>query len=459
MKKLLFLLCCALSAVSSYGDAKKPNIIYILADDMGLGDLGCYGQKYIQTPNIDKLADGGLKFTNHYSGSAVCAPSRCTLITGVDTSHATTRSNTWSRRSDEGQPELAEDAQTIAHILKDAGYRTAIVGKWGLGGVGTYSVPTKMGFDEFFGYICQAKAHTHHPDYLWHNEEKFVIENNHRDKLQYAPTLIYDYAMKFLEKSAKTPNVPFFLYYATTLPHTELISSKKYMDKYIGKVEPEMPAYKGSKPFSARFIPLVAQEYPHAAYAAMINDLDDQVGSIVDFLKEKNLLDNTLIIVTSDNGANKPGGLNDPDFFGSTSGLRGYKSDLYEGGIRAPMIAYWNGTIKKGQSNVMSAFWDMMPTFAQLAGQTPKYTDGISMVPTFLGQEQKLHDSLYWEFHNKRAVRKGDWKLVVFLPQGKKEGSVELYNLANDRAETKNVAQQNPEKTAELLKIIEDASI
>ncbi len=436
---------------------QKPNIIYILADDLGYGDLSCYGQKNFQTPNLDQLAKEGMMFTQHYSGSTVCAPSRCSLMTGLTTGHSFIRGN--KEWKPEGQYPMSAESYTIAEMLKEAGYTTGAFGKWGLGYPGSEGDPNMQGFDVFYGYNCQRIGHNYYPYHMWSNQEKVMLEGNADRKIEtYGPDDIHEQAIKFMEANKEKP---FFMYYPSIIPHAELLATEKYMDKYRGKFDPEKnykgrdegPGYKtgayGSQPES------------HAAFAAMVNILDDEVGEIVAKLKELGIADNTIIIFTSDNGPHMEGGA-DPEYFDSNSFLKGFKRDLYEGGIRVPMIAWWPGKIKAGTSNGhVSAFWDVMPTLAEVVGvNTPEGIDGISFLPTLLSEEgQQDHDYLYWEFHERKgrqAVRKGDWKAVRYEV---KKGNLptELYNLAEDVGEENNLAEQYPDLVKEMEQIMKDA--
>ena len=424
--------------------AKKPNIIFILADDLGYGDLSCYGQEHFQTPHIDQLAKEGVKFTDHYAGSTVCAPSRCCLMTGLHTGHAYIRGN--KEVKPEGQWPLPDSAVTVAELLKKAGYKTGIFGKWGLGYPGSEGDPNRQGFDEFFGYNCQRLAHNYYPYYLWHNQEKvFLKENEGKKHGVYAPQLIHKKALEFIEENKANP---FFLYYATTIPHAELFAPEKYMAKYRGKFTPEK-SYKGvDEGERYKNGGYGSQPEAHAAFAAMVNLLDDQVGELMAKLKELGLDNDTLIIFSSDNGPHKEGGA-DPDYFDSNGPFRGYKRDLYEGGIRVPMIARWPGKIQPGSvSHHISAFWDFLPTACDVAGtKPPSNIDGISYLPTLLGKnrQQKQHDYLYWEFHERKhttqAIRMGKWK--AFRPGPNLP--IELYDLEKDPGETQNLASQYPE--------------
>jgi arylsulfatase A-like enzyme len=439
-----------LTGASAVDTGKLPNIIYILADDLGYGDLSCYGQQKFKTPNIDRLASEGMLFTQHYTGCTVSAPSRSCLMTGLHSGHTPIRGNKgWEP---EGQWPLPADAYTIAEMLKTRGYTTGAFGKWGLGFVGTDGDPNRQGFDEFFGFNCQSLAHNYYPDHLWHNQEKILLpENGNGKKGAYSADLIHKAVMNFLDASREKT---FFLYYATTIPHAELSAREEYMKMFRGKFDPEK-SFKGVDAGPTfRLGPYESQPEAHAAFAAMVTELDDYVGSLLKKLKELGLDKNTIVIFASDNGPHLEAGA-DPDYFDSNGPLRGYKRDLYEGGIRTPMMVKWPDMIKPGsKSNHISAFWDIMPTIAEISGITvPGKIDGISFLPTLLGKTQKQHGYLYWEFHEqggKMAVRMGDWKLVKINIDKIPQGEPELYDLATDPGETKNIASSNPEMVNKL---------
>ncbi len=441
--------------------AQKPNIIYILADDLGYGDLSCYGQKHFQTPNIDKLASQGMLFTQHYAGCAVCAPSRSSLMTGLTTGHTPIRGNkSWQQ---EGQYPLPDQSVTIAEMLKTAGFVNGALGKWGLGSTGTEGDPNRQGFDRFYGYNCQSLAHNYYPAHLWDNQTKVVLEGNSGPQNgQYAPELIHKRALQFINENKSNP---FFLFYPTTIPHAELTAPDENMNEFRGKLLPEK-SYKGVDADEPNFRkgPYGSQKETHAAFAAMITLLDRQVGEILETVQKLGLEKNTIIIFTSDNGPHVEGGA-DPDYFDSNGPLKGYKRDLYEGGIREPMLVSWPGKIAEGtKSDLISAFWDIMPTLAEITGiKTPAEVDGISMLPTLLGKSgQKYHDSMYWEFHEqsgRKAVRKDDWKLIRYNITIPEKITTELYNLKNDVGEEHNVAAQNPEIVEELLQIMDNSRV
>jgi arylsulfatase A len=442
-------LSCRTNTMRMTQHKKKPNIIYILADDLGYAELGCYGQKKIKTPNIDKLAAEGMRFTQHYSGNPVCAPSRCALMTGLHTGHAQIRANKevggkegWVLGSTiGGQWPIKADTVTVAKILKDAGYTTGAFGKWGLGRAGTTGDPNKQGFDHFFGYICQRQAHTYYPNHLWRDGEIEWLEANKDGKEQvYSHDLIAQEALNFIRANK---DHPFFLYVPFTIPHMALQVPEDSLAEYRGQW-PD-PPYKGDKGY-------FAHSSPRACYAAMITRMDRDVGRIMSLLKELGLDENTLVIFTSDNGPTFNGG-SDSAFFESAKPLRGLKGSVYEGGIRVPYIARWPGRIKEaGTNNHTSAFWDFLPTCCELIGEDPpKDIDGISMLPTLLGQNQrqKKHEYLYWELRGQQAIRMGKWKALRLKP-GRK---IELYDLDSDIAESKDLSDEHPEIVAQMAEI------
>ena len=437
---------------------EKPNIVYILADDLGYGDVGYLGQQKFDTPNIDKLAAEGMVFTQHYSGSTVCAPSRSALLTGIHTGHTAIRGNKEVRP--EGQHPMPAETFTLAEMLKEAGYKTSVYGKWGLGFPGSEGDPNMQGFDEFYGYNCQRVAHNYYPYHLWHNQEKVILKGNEgKGQGVYVPDLIHEKAITFIEQNKDNP---FFMFYASALPHAELLLPEEYITPYKGKLLPETkhvgvddgPTYKNGGYGS--------QDHPHAAFAAMIHHLDAQVGDIINKLEELGIADNTLVVFTSDNGPHSEGGA-DPEYFDSNGIYKGFKRDLYEGGVHVPMIVKWPNTIKAGSTtDHISAFWDIMPTFADVTGvQVADDLDGISFLPTLLGKEtQKKHEYLYWEFHEKggrTAIRKGKWKGVKYHVLKNPKKRIELYNLEVDPGEENNVAAQHPELVAELTKLMQEA--
>ena len=402
-------------------NARRPNIVYILADDLGYGHLGCYGQKEIKTPVIDRMAREGMRFTDHYAGSALCAPSRCVLITGLHTGHCFIRNN--KSLPVEGNVPIPADSQTIPKLLSKAGYKSAAIGKWGLGYPGSEGDPMKQGFDHFFGYNCQRQAHTYYPPHLWRNDRKVMLEGNKQDpKTDYSHDLLTAEALNFIRENRENP---FFLYVPYTIPHAA------FQVPDLGQYS-EMPWSPVKK-----------------AIAAMISRMDGDVGRILDLIKSLGLEDNTLVIFTSDNGS--AGGALLDEFKGSGP-LRASKGTLYEGGIRAPMIARWPGHVAPGTTSAhICAFQDMMPTFAELAGVTvPGRTDGISIIPMLLGKDrQRQHEYLYWELGPNRAVRMGNFKAV------RTKAGLELFDLSADIAEETNIATQHPDIVERISKIIE----
>lgn len=445
---------------------QRPNVVFILADDLGYGDLSCYGQEKFETPNIDRLAQTGMRFTQCYSGTTVSAPSRSCLLTGMHSGHTYIRGNI--ELEPEGQFPLPSEAYTIFDAFKEAGYKTAAFGKWGLGFIGSTGDPKNQGCDTFYGYNCQLLAHSYYPDHLWDNDKRVELKDNTLDvqygKGTYSQDLIHGKALEFLDNMSA--DEPFFMWYPTIIPHAELIVPEdSIIKKFRGKF-PERP-FKGSEPGSPSFRKggYCSQFWPHATFAAMVTRLDVYVGQIVAKLKEKGLYDNTLIVFASDNGPHLEGGA-DPDFFNSNGIYRGYKRDLYEGGIRVPLIMSWPGKIQSNtQTDFMCSFWDMMPTFREIISPKSKsgnQEDGVSLVPLITGKKgQKEHEYLYFEFqemNGRQAVRKGDWKLMHMNIRGK-HPYYELYNLASDPSERHNVIEEYPEVTQELKRIMQDAHV
>jgi len=432
---------------------KPPNIILILADDLGYGDIGCYGQLKTETPNIDRLAAHGVRFTQFYAGSTVCAPSRNSLMTGQHTGHTSIRGNITIKP--EGQMPLPDSNVTIAMILQQHGYVTAAFGKWGLGFITTTGDPEKKGFDEFFGYNCQTLAHNYYPEYLWHAHEQIKLGGNLKYDSVYSADLIHEQAINFLKKDH---NKPFFLYLPYTLPHADVIAPHDSVyDYYVRKFNEHAAAIpKNSDGEKHQFDP-----YPHAAFAAMVSRLDKYVGEILQAVREKGIENNTFIFFTSDNGPHRENG-GDPDFFNGNGGLRGIKRDLYEGGIRVPLIIYQPQVVKAGTINTTPfALYDLYPTFLEIAGiAVSKKIDGLSMLPTLLGRKQKQHAWFYWELHEaggKQAVRMGNWKAVRLNVSADANSSIELYNVKADPQEKKDVAPQNPRIVKQMQQIIRDA--
>ncbi len=456
---------------------RLPNIVYILADDLGYAELGCYGQTLIKTPNIDRLAAEGMRFTQHYCGNAVCAPSRCVLMTGRHPGHAHVRSNGnpkglahlrkqygWEFP---GQNPLPSAEVTVAEMLRQRGYATAAIGKWGLGHVGTTGDPNKQGFDLFFGYNCQAHAHSYYPGHLWHNDKKIRLNNvppvpghaslvpgaDPHDPASYAPFKGKDYAPERMINMAlqfirEHKEGPFFLYFPSPIPHVALHVPDEECEPYLKHKWEETPFTR------ARGYGYTPHLTPRAAYAAMITHLDTDVGRIMKLLKQLDLDENTLVMFSSDNGTTHLEQEVDYAFFASVKPLRGLKGSLYEGGIRVPMIARWPGRIQAGQAtDHISAFWDIMPTLAEITGAiAPAGIDGISFAPTLLGrtQEQKQHAFLYWEFPGyggQQALRIGPWKAVrqnILKRNNPDPLKIELYDLNEDISESHDVAALHP---------------
>jgi arylsulfatase A-like enzyme len=437
----------------------KPNIVYILADDLGIGDLSCYGQKKFSTPNIDYLAENGMRFTRHYSGSTVCAPSRSVLMTGQHTGHTPVRGNK--------KTALPDASVTVAEVLKDAGYATGVFGKWSLGllndGIPDEGYPTNQGFEVFFGYDNQTLAHRYYPADLKSNESVVPLPGNDGvHTAVYAPDMIHDNLMRFIDDNRDRP---FFLYYATIIPHTELlVPDDSLFHKFRGQYE-EIP-YAGNDYGADDFKwgGYCSQEYPNATYAAMVARLDMYVGRIIEKLETEGLLDNTIIFFTSDNGAVNAGG-RDVEFFNSTANLRGMKRDLFEGGIRAPFIAYWPGRIVPGsQSDHISAFEDVLPTLADIAGsEAPEGVDGISFLPSLLGNFQEdRHEYLYWEYPEKggkQAIRKENWKAVRVNVSEDPGSPIMLFDLEKDPYETTDISAEFPGIVDEMRLLMEQSRI
>ncbi|MCC5939306.1 MAG: arylsulfatase [Lunatimonas sp.] len=443
-------------------ESKPTNIIYILADDLGYGDVGVYGQEKFATPNIDRLAREGMLFTQHYAGTTVCAPSRSAMMTGLHTGHTQVRGN---RGMNGGQFPLPPDAMTIPKLLKKAGYVTGAFGKWGLGYPGSTGDPLKQGFDTFFGYNSQTIAHNYYPWELNHDDRIVELpENAGIAQGLYAPNLIHEKTLDFIRTHKDTA---FFLYVPSVIPHAELFAPEEYMMRFLEKDTPESAlGYKSQfepeKPFKGvdelddpRFKVggYGSQPQPRAAFAAMVTLLDDQVGEIMELLEALGIAENTLIIFTSDNGPHVEGGA-DPDFFNSNGPFQGYKRDLYEGGIRVPMLARWPAVVAAGsRSDHASAFWDVLPTLAEIAGvETSGPIDGLSFLPALQGKEQAAHEYLYWEFHEqggKQAIRRENWK-AIRLDAKSGNTPVMLFDLEKDPGETENLAEKYPEIVQEL---------
>ncbi len=489
--RTILIVCLAAAFLAALGqhDARagskaRPNIVYILADDLGYAELGCFGQEKIKTPHLDRLAAEGMRFTQNYCGNAVCAPSRCCLMTGKHPGHAYIRSNRRAKLPEElkekyglqfsGQEPIPDAEVTVAELLKRKGYATAAVGKWGLGHVGTTGDPNKQGFDLFFGYNCQGHAHSYYPGHLWRNHEKVKLDNDPpipghaklpdgadpADPASYAPYQGKDYAADRMIDAAlgfirENKDGPFFLYFPSPIPHLALHVPDEDLKPYLGQWD-ETP-FLGGRGYTPH-------RTPRAAYAAMITRLDKDVGRIMACLKELGLDKNTLVVFSSDNGTTHLEREVDYEFFRSVGPLRGLKGSLYEGGIRVPMIARWPGRIEPGsKSDHLTAFWDVMPTLAEIAGvEPPTGIDGISFAPTLLGrpEDQKKHDYLYWEFTGyggQQAVRMGPWKAVrqnMLRRNHPDPLKIELYNLEKDIGESKDVAAEHPEIVARMRLIM-----
>ncbi len=463
----------------------NPNIIYILADDLGYGELGCYGQDKIETPHIDALASGGMIFTNHYSGAPVCAPARCIVLTGMHAGHSFVRGNhEWGDRGNvwdfnamyadpslEGQYPIPDSIYTIGEFLQENNYVTGLIGKWGLGAPGTEGTPNKQGFDFFYGYNCQRQAHTLFPTHLWKNDERDMLNNAlvipHKEfpsdldpddsnsyaayhQNDYAPTSMQKEALSFIKENSADP---FFLYYATPIPHVPLQAPKKWVNHYRDKFGEEKP-YTGKSYF--------ANQYPRATYAAMISYLDEQVGELIQTLKDVGEYENTLIIFTSDNGPTYAGGADTP-FFNSAAPFETVqekiKGQLNEGGIRVPMIAHWQGHIMEGsKSDHISSFYDVFATLADIIDKPSPLTDGISFAPTLFNKKQQAHKHLYWEFPSyggQQAVRKGKWKGIRKNILKESNTTIALYNLDIDPQENIDVSAEFPAVVGEIELIME----
>ncbi len=463
--------------------AAKPNIVFLIADDLGYGDLNCYGQQRFKTPNIDRLAHEGMKFTAHYSGHNVCAPSRCVLMTGKHPGHTFIRDNRGGLGPEgEGQQPVPAGELKLPLTLKKLGYTLGGFGKWGLGAVGTTGEPARQGFDLFFGYNCQAVAHNYYPTHLWSNDTRVALGNPAfpaRQQLpagadpnapesyakfsgtQYAPDLISARALKFVRENRARP---FFLYYPTTVPHLALQVPEDSLREFAGRF-PETP-YTGGRGY-------LPHRTPRAAYAAMITRMDREVGRILDLIKELGLDENTIFVFTSDNGPlyNQLGGT-DCEFFNSNAGFRGRKGSYYEGGFRVPCLVRWKGRIAPGSlSDRVTGFEDWLPTLLELIGEqtsTPTGIDGISFAATLLGKRQEARPFLYREapgYGGQQCARIGDWKAIRTNLNDKarsrdaRSAAPELYNIARDPAETNNVARQHPEIVQRLSALMQQQHV
>ena len=470
----IVLLGLGLAACQPDAAPPQPNIVLIVADDLGYGELGSYGQQRIRTPTLDRLAEEGMRFTRHYSGSPVCAPSRATLLTGLHTGHAVVRDNdemtergdVWGDTLIEGNHPLPPETYTIGRMLQDAGYVTAAIGKWGLGGPGDSGEPNLQGFDHWYGYMCQREAHNYYPTHLWRNGTRETLPGNpafsahqglpvdadpndpasyeaYRGET-YAMDVMMEDAVAFVQEHAAEP---FFLYLPFPVPHVALQVPDESVAEYEGQfADTPYPGDRGYLPHRT----------PRAAYAAMITRMDEGIGGILRALDEVGVAENTVVIFTSDNGPTFNGGT-DSEYFASTGGLRGLKTMLYEGGIRVPLIVRWPGHVAPGAvSDHVSAFWDYMPTLADVAGAAgPMETDGLSMVPVLTGDAaaQSIHERLYWEYHGGQALIAGRWKAV----RSDMEATLELYDLTADPTESTDVSASQPDVVERLLGEMESA--
>ena len=449
LRRLPVLVLFLIAVLAGQCRADEPNIVYMLADDLGYGDLSCFGQATLTTPNLDRMAAEGMRFTQHYAGSTVCAPSRCALLTGLHTGHCRIRGNAMGS--------ILTDADvTIAQLLKKAGYATGCVGKWGVGAPPPLNDPELRGFDHFFGYISMWHAHNFYPEFIIRNGRQVALRNEVPEnvkwtdgrgvatkRVDYVPELVTEDALAFIEKNKDRP---FFLYFAMNVPHANNEAGKRGM---------EVPDW---GEFAVKGWP-----DPEKGFASMIRNIDTDVGRVLERLKSLGLEDNTLVIFTSDNGPHQEGG-HKADHFDSNGPLRGIKRDVYDGGVRVPMIARWPGKVPAGTtSDHVSAFWDMLPTFCELAGtEVPRKTDGISMVPTLFGQSdsQKKHEYLYWEFYEKGgriAVRLGDYKGVRMNVLKNPDAPIELYKVTDDLEEQRDLAADHPVLVERIEGIMEEA--
>ncbi|MEX0702304.1 MAG: arylsulfatase [Planctomycetales bacterium] len=438
-------------AANAAEPSRPPNIVFIMADDLGYAEVGCYGQTKIRTPRIDGMAREGIRFTQFYSGSPVCAPARCVLLTGKHSGHAWIRNNAEvnAEVNPEGQRPIPAAEVTIAETLRQRGYATGCVGKWGLGFPGSEGDPVKQGFDLFFGYNCQRQAHNFYPRHLWRNETKVPLEGNDRGLTgkQYSHDLIEAEALEFIDAHRAGP---FFLYVPFTIPHVALQVPEDSLAEYKGKWDD--PPYESGRGY-------LPHPHPRAAYAAMVTRMDRSVGRILDRLKELKLDENTIVFFTSDNGPTHDAGGADSGFFESAKPFRGLKGSLYEGGVRVPLVVRWPGKIEAGRtSEHVAAFQDVFSTLCAIAAaEPPEGLDGISFMPTLLGKgEQPAHPHLYFEFHGyggQQSVRLGNWKGIRRdLRKGLSE--LELYDLSRDVAESKNAAPHHPDVVARILEIM-----
>lgn len=469
---IVFLISAVISAGAFAGPREasdRPNIIYILADDLGYAELGSYGQKIIRTPHIDRIAAEGIRFTQHYSGQAVCAPARCSLMTGMHMGHSFIRDNGNPKgrvRDDAmslfpGQNPIPDETVTVAEILKERGYATAAYGKWGLGYEGSSGDPLKQGFDDFGGFLCQVQAHNHYPRFLWKGGEQIAMPGNDRtlNGAEYSQDYFTKWGLEFIEANK---DEPFFLYLPFAIPHLSIQVPEASLAQYKGVIPEHEYEHRG----------YLEHPYPHAGYAAMISHVDRDVGKIMALVESLGLDENTIIIFSSDNGPtfDRLGG-SDSEFFESAGVFRGLKGSLYEGGIRVPLVARWPGQIESGrETDHVSAFWDILPTFSELASAaTPEGLDGISFAPTLLGgSDQATHEYLYWEFRaygGQQALRMGNWK-GIRQDMLHRNGSAtpnamttQLYNLDADPGETRDVAGENLDVVEKIEQLMGEAHV
>ena len=470
MNRTTACLLCVLTVCFGYSvvSAAKPNIVFILADDLGYGELGCYGQEKIRTPNIDSLAKDGMRFLQHYTGAPVCAPARCTLLTGQHLGHAEVRSNrdSGNGRIFPGQWPITTEIVTVAEVLKDAGYATGAFGKWGLGPSNTTGSPIKQGFDRYFGFNCQRNAHSFYPPFLDSDEREVrinqypipgsdrkpegeVVADDYRAEV-YAPDRILSEAVKFLDKNKDTP---FFLYLPFVEPHVSMQPPQSWIDQYPEEWDAQHGPYRGDNGY-------LPHPRPRAAYAAMISDLDEHVGTILKRLKKHGLSENTIVVFTSDNGPTH--GSRNPNFhvggaactfFKSNGGLRGFKGSCFEGGLRVPCLVRWPGKVDAGSENAMPTYFpDWFPTLTSIAGGTlpsEQTIDGIDLGPLMLGQAQPVRDEpLIWSFGGYGgiiAIRDGKWKAIRLNVNRKQPDKWQLYDLSVDETESNDLASTHPE--------------
>ncbi|WP_169973371.1 arylsulfatase [Tautonia rosea] len=449
-------------------DDRPPNVVLILADDLGYAELGCFGQKRIRTPVLDRLASQGMRLTSFYSGSPVCAPARCTLMTGKHTGHSFIRNNgnpPGRIRDDDrglfpGQNPIPDREVTLAELFKERGYATGAIGKWGLGFEGSSGDPNRQGFDLFFGYLCQAHAHNHYPRFLWKNGEKVPLAGNDRGQTGaiHAQEAFSDEALRFVKENQDRP---FFLYLPVTIPHVSIQAPEEWIARYRGTLGDD-PEWINENPRGYTSHPT-----PHAGYAAMVSYLDHEIGRLLEAIEELGLNDDTIVFFSSDNGPthDRVGGADSP-FFDSTGPFRGLKGQVYEGGLRVPTIARWPGRIPEGTTtDVVGYFPDILPTLLDLAGSAdliPDDIDGLSLAPTLLGrpEDQSRHAYLYWEFPaygGQQALRLGNWKGVRTDLMRGKDLSIELYNLASDPGELHDLASEHPELVSRIERLMFEA--